>query len=129
MASSACGGSPEKQAAASVAAIRSWTATARLAGESWLQDKTPSAYTRTTLETAETTLGQELGTLRQAPLPPSLRGELELLRAPAPHARRMAEAVARGDRGAVAAEVVALASIDARLGALDERLQSAASKP
>src|SRR4051812_38957136 len=59
LASPSCSPPPEAQAADSVATVRSWTAPARLAGESWLQQKTPTAYTRTTLEKAETTLRQE----------------------------------------------------------------------
>jgi hypothetical protein len=120
----ACSKSPEEAEAASVAAIRSWTATARLAGESWLQDKTPSDYTRTTLEKAETTLRQEFAALESAEQSRLMDSDVDLLRQPADVAQRMAAAVQRADRRAVAAEVIALASLDARIGSLDQRLQA-----
>lgn len=125
----ACGKSPEEAEAASVATIRSWTATARLAGEQWLQDKTPSDYTRTTLEKAETTLRQEFATLESAEQSRLMDSDVDLLRQPADHARRMADAVARADRRAAAAEVIALASLDARIGSLDQRLKAKPAEP
>jgi hypothetical protein len=118
----ACSKSPEKQAAESVGAVRSWTATARLVSESWLQHKVPSVYARTTLEKAAASLTQEVGTLEAAPPPPEVRGELPLLRAPAAAAGRLAQAVKRDDRDAARRELAALAGLDERIGALDERL-------
>lgn len=125
LALSACGKSPESKAADSVGTIRSWTATARLVSESWLQHKVPSVYARTTLEKAQTSLTQEINTLQAAPPPPAVRGELPLLRAPVASAGRMARAVARDDREAARRELAALAALDGRIAALDERLSAA----
>jgi len=124
LSAAACSKSPEKQASESVGTIRSWTATARLVSESWLQHKVPTVYARSTLEKAGTSLAQEVGMLEAAPPPPDVRGELGLLRAPAASARRIAQAVERDDRAAVQRELATLAGLDERIGALDERLSA-----
>jgi hypothetical protein len=119
----ACGGgSPEKRAQDAVESVRSWTATMRLAGESWLGGKVPAVYARKTLEKAGESLGREFETLRKDGVPPVLRPELGRLRAPGDAARRMAEAVRRGDTTAVRQELGALAVDDAGLEALERRL-------
>jgi len=121
--------SPEKRAADAVQSIRSWTATVRLAAESWLQAKTPSAYTRLTLRKGEQRLGDAVKTLESGTLPSQVEAELGVLRAPAASARRLAEAAERGDRGAVRGELTALTTAEARIRALDARLAAAEAKP
>lgn len=122
----ACRESPEEAEAGAVAAIRSRTATARLAGESWLQDQATPDDTRATLEKAETTLRQEFTALEAAPQSRLTDSDVDLLRQPADAVRRMAAAVQRADRRAVAAEVIALASLDARISALAAGLDAGA---
>jgi hypothetical protein len=130
LALAACGGSsPEKRAGDAVETLRSWTATVRLAAESWLQGKTPPAYTRMTLQKAGQTLGDAVKTLGQGPVPPEVAAEGALLRAPEAAARRIAEAAARGDRTGVRRELAALEGVEARLRALEERLSAAEAKP
>ncbi|MBV9110345.1 MAG: hypothetical protein JO306_13115 [Gemmatimonadetes bacterium] len=122
----ACGGgSPDKRAQDAVESVRSWTATVRLAGESWLGGKVPAVYTRNTLEKADESLAQAFETLRKDGVPPILRPELGRLRAPGEAARRMAEAVGRGDTTAMRQELGALAVEDAGLEALERRLPGA----
>jgi len=129
LALSACASPPpQKRAADAVRTIRSWTATVRLAAESWLQGKTPSAYTRLTLRKGVQTLGDALAPLDGTPLPPEVAANLALLRAPRASAGRMARAAERGDRAAVRDELAALAGVEARLRALDERLSAAEAK-
>ncbi|HEV7590750.1 MAG TPA: hypothetical protein VGO40_21750 [Longimicrobium sp.] len=120
---------PAERAADAVESIRSWTATVRLAAESWLQAKTPAAYTRLTLRKGKQTLGDAVETLEAGPVPPEVEANLGMLRAPAASARRLAEAAERGDRGAVRRELAALAAVEARIRALDERLAAAEAKP
>ena len=129
LALAACGSSPEKRAGDAVETLRSWTATVRLAAESWLQGKTPPAYTRMTLQKAGQTLGDAVKTLGEGPVPPAVAAEGALLRAPGAATRRIAEAAARGDRAAVRRELGALEGVEARLRALEERLSAAEAKP
>ena len=130
LALAACGGSsPEKRAGDAVETLRSWTATVRLTAESWLQEKTPPAYTRMTLQKAEQTLGDAVKTLGEGPVPPQVAAEGALLRAPEAATRRIASAAERGDRGAVRRELAALEGVEARLRALEERLSAAEAKP
>lgn len=126
----ACGGaSPEKRAGDAVETLRSWTATVRLAAESWLQGKTPPGYTRITLRKAEQTLGDAVTTLGESPVLPAVAAEDALLRAPGAATRRLAEAAGRGDRAEVRRELAALEGVEARLRALEERLSAAEAKP
>jgi hypothetical protein len=128
LALSACAAPPEQRAADAVRTIRSWTATVRLAAESWLQVKTPSAYTRLTLRKGEQTLGDALAPLEDTSIPPQVAANLALLRAPRASAGRMARAAERGDRAAMRREHAALVEVEARLRALDERLSAAEAK-
>jgi hypothetical protein len=119
----ACGGgSPDQKAQDAVESVRSWTGTMRLAGSAWLAGKVPSAYARQTFEKAGETLGTEMETLRKDGVPPVLRADLGRLHAPAEAARRMADAVDRGDSAAVRQELGALAVEDAGLDALLRRI-------
>jgi hypothetical protein len=119
---------PAKRAADAVASIRSWTATVRLATESWLRDKTPVAYTVTTLLKAEGMLGDERKVLEAGPVSPEVARSGALLRAPEASARRLAVAVARGDRPAARRELAALRGVEAGLRALDARLSAAEAR-
>jgi len=123
LALSACGGgSPDQKAQDAVESVRSWTGTMRLAGSAWLAGKVPSAYARQTFEKAGETLATEMETLRADGVPPVLRADLGRLHAPAGAARRMADAVDRGDSAAVRQELGALAVEDAGLDALLRRI-------
>jgi|GEM_PF-5940711 len=129
LALSACAAPPpEQRAADAVESVRSWTATVRLATESWLKEKTPLPYTRLTLQKGEQTLGDALRTLQADGVPPQVAGDLALLRAPEASARRLAAAVERGDRSAARRELAALEEVEARLRALDERLSAEEAK-
>ena len=97
----------------------------RLAGEMWLAGKAPTVYAKSTFEKAGETLGTEFETLRKEGVPAPLRAELGRLRAPADAARRLADAVARGDSTAVRQELGGLAVEDAGLEALERRLPGA----
>jgi len=129
LALAACGGSPQKRAGDAVETLRSWTATVRLAAESWLQGKTPPAYTRITLRKAEQTLDGAVTTLGEDPVLPAVAAESALLRAPGAATRRIAAAAGRGDRAAVRRELAALDGVEARLRALEERLSAREAKP
>ena len=91
-------------------------------GQVWLAGKAPTVYARKTFQRAGDALDQEFRTLRQDGVPAPLRPELGRLRAPAASARRLADAVARGDTAAVRGELGALAVDDAGLEALSRRL-------
>ena len=94
----------------------------RLAGQAWLAGKAPTVYARKTFEKAGETLEQEFQALQRDGVPAPLRTELGRLRAPAASARRLAQAVARGDSTAVRHELGALAADGAGLEALAKRL-------
>jgi hypothetical protein len=128
LALSACAAPPEQRAADAVETLRSWTATVRLVAESWLQGKTPAAYTRLTLRKGEQTLGDAVALLEGAPIPPEVAANLALLRAPRASAGRMARAAERGDRAAMRRELATLTEVEARLRALDARLSAEEAK-
>jgi hypothetical protein len=108
-----------KDASASLAAITSWSATVRLAGESWAADLVPTPYTRRTLEAAEEGIGEaEKDLAKAADLSPAARDTLlketaELRRA----VSAARQAVARKDRGALTASLAHLAARERRLRA------------
>jgi hypothetical protein len=106
-----------KDASASLAAVHSWTATVRLAGESWTADLVPRPYTERTLEAAEEGIADAAKDLGKAKdLAPATRESLieetgELRRA----VSAARQAVAGKDRGALTAALDRLAAGERRL--------------
>jgi hypothetical protein len=105
---SGCGADP----ATTVRALGSWTATGAMVGQAWAKGATPRAYTTRALDRAVRELDVQARELGSAPArlrtsaTPLAEGVVRSL-------RRMADAVRRGDRGAVRALADTLAA-DAR---------------
>jgi hypothetical protein len=112
-----------KDAEACVAAVTSWAATARLAGESWNSGLVPTPYTRRTFQAAEEGIAEAERDLSKAEdLPTERRDALEratgALRQAVSEAR---SAVDRKDRHAVRPALDRIAAAEKALSALSPK--------
>ena len=104
--------------------IDSWTATAHLLADKWLQGAVPNVYTRQTLQKVEQNLQQEANTLTKADLVrqyPDLPTQLQQLQQ---SVHLLSAAIAQGNRATVTQKVQQLIAQEQELYRLTNSLEA-----
>jgi hypothetical protein len=103
--------SPDQQAKA-LKTIGSWTATARLLGEDWQQERVPQHYTEQTLEKVQTEMQQEL---KDVPTPPAVVKQIQ---------QTIAQMAGKVDRSQSRAFAIALRRLTTQQRQLDDAIKA-----
>ncbi|BAY78064.1 hypothetical protein NIES25_45340 [Nostoc linckia NIES-25] len=107
----ACSTQPSsKQVANELKTVTSWTATAHMVGNFWLEGKVPHAYAKQTLQTAQKKLQEEIDTLAEvtpAENRKTVINEVEMLRETV---GQMAKTVDQKDRNALTKSIEQLSN-------------------